>query len=731
MQAQNDRHLSAEYNASDHSSLASTSAVNSGQRDLLFSSWEWPSSSSHFGNAFDSPIVVTHRALGYSSSLLPPALQSSSAKGLPLVDHGHEYLIGQRSPPSGSLLLPSPFAQASHSIQPNDTHLYKSRFPVLFGRPCVNEPSVSRTAEDEEDELSPLDWNSRHKNLLASPFSEDSDSDDGLAPSPFSSPESTSESEPEDEEIHHRPLYFSPPSSSACSEPRYHKLEGYPHRDLYHDQSDIDDLPLQAFSFPFSSSSSSSHLFPELDSHDAAYDHDLRLQSPSLHSTRSTLYDSLYSGNPSMTVPDSPHCRAMDLPPLEDEGDANSAFGLGLHSMGSPSSSTLLPSFSFDRYPHDEPPPPPGVSQRTTWLSFPGEDTDDDLIPSELASKNYIPDPALAIPTTPPSRNLLIWDPTTRSGLPAGLPSFDGTTRTARSSDADDSPLPRSPSPGDDFDVDPGLLAELAERDAEKGGEVQKLCELRERTTIAAAVAASRNNKDKEGAHREAEKVKEKWREVTALLRLKLKLEENSTNVVEDPEEISKQIANGADSHRQQSSSFTGDRSSSRSLSMASKRASVPDMNSASAIPTETLSNPTSLVPAPGLPTLTPSLSSPLRRTSKPKITSMDQLVATMVLHRQHDALRRSPARNRTWSPTSCVTSPTSLGSRNKTWVPTSPTSPLRQVILPEDLDDGEESNGNDSPLQLSPLCLVLRGSPESFYAQLEAPNAQPSTRAL
>jgi hypothetical protein len=72
--------------------------------------------------------------------------------------------------------------------------------------------------------------------------------------------------------------------------------------------------------------------------------------------------------------------------------------------------------------------------------------------------------------------------------------------------------------------------------------------------------------------------------------------------------------------------------------------------------------------------------------------------------------------------------------------MPTSPTSPLRQVILPEDLDDGEESNGkgceeknaaNDSPLQLSPLCLVLHGSPESFYAQLDAPSARPSTCAL
>jgi hypothetical protein len=119
-----------------------------------------------------------HRALEYLSSLLPPAPQSSLAKDLLLIDHDHEYLIGQQSPPSGSLILPSPFAQASDSIQPNNTHLYESRFPVLFGHPCVNKPSV---AGDGEDELSPLDWNSRHKNLLASPFSEESDSDDGLA----------------------------------------------------------------------------------------------------------------------------------------------------------------------------------------------------------------------------------------------------------------------------------------------------------------------------------------------------------------------------------------------------------------------------------------------------------------------------------------------------------------------------------------------------------------------
>ena len=90
---------------------------------------------------------------------------------------------------------------------------------------------------------------------------------------------------------------------------------------------------------------------------------------------------------------------------------------------------------------------------------MPGADTDDDLIRANLAS---IPDPGLAISTTPLSRSLLIWDPSTRSGLPANLPTFDGTS-SANKLDAVDL-LGRPPSPDDDFNVDPILLAELAEK---------------------------------------------------------------------------------------------------------------------------------------------------------------------------------------------------------------------------------------------------------------------------
>ena len=51
-------------------------------------------------------------------------------------------------------------------------------------------------------------------------------------------------------------------------------------------------------------------------------------------------------------------------------------------------------------------------------------------------------------------------------------------------------------------------------------------------------------------------------------------------------------------------------------------------------------------------------------------------------------------------------------------------------MTLPEELDEDTDKVdpdtkdvANDSPLQLSPLCLTFCGSPESFYAQLEPPN--------
>jgi hypothetical protein len=112
------------------------------------------------------------------------------------------------------------------------------------------------------------------------------------------------------------------------------------------------------------------------------------------------------------------------------------------------------------------------------WCSFPGCETDDDLIPMDLASKNYIPDPSETVPTSSTgSRSLLLWD-------------HDYNDRC-------DMPIPRSPSP-ENFYLDPTILAECGDE------ELQNVYELRQRT-------AKSEKRDRE-----------RCRELSALLRLKL-----------------------------------------------------------------------------------------------------------------------------------------------------------------------------------------------------------------
>jgi hypothetical protein len=332
-----------------------------------------------------------------------------------------------------------------------------------------------------------------------------------------------------------------------------------------------------------------------------------------------------------------------------------------------------------------------------------------------LGSKTYIPDPSITIPTTPPSRSLLIWDPTTRSGLPAGLPSFDGTGHTTHRLDVDALPIARPHSPEEDFDVDPALLAKLAAKDAEKGVEVQKLCDLKQRTNFAAC-------KSRDGAQFDVERVREKCREVTALLRLKLASDQEATKTVDVVHGVKKASASGG---------AEGGGISPPSAPLLARSSIGPSIASISSHSSDPELLPESL---PNLSTLDCSVASPStsprviqRRTSKPKITSMAQLVANMVFHRQQqDVLRRSPTRSRTWSPPASITNTTASG-KTRSWTQISPTSPLRQMILPEDLDGNSDSEGDtkpkeyilDSPLQLSPLCLSLCESPESFYAQL------------
>lgn len=112
------------------------------------------------------------------------------------------------------------------------------------------------------------------------------------------------------------------------------------------------------------------------------------------------------------------------------------------------------------------------------WCSFPGCETDDDLIPMELASKNYIPDPSDIVPTSSTAtRSLLLWD-------------HDYNDRC-------DMPIPRSPSP-ENFYLDPTILEECGDE------ELQNVYELRQRT-------AKSEKWDRE-----------RCRELSALLRLKL-----------------------------------------------------------------------------------------------------------------------------------------------------------------------------------------------------------------
>jgi hypothetical protein len=114
------------------------------------------------------------------------------------------------------------------------------------------------------------------------------------------------------------------------------------------------------------------------------------------------------------------------------------------------------------------------------WRSFPGRETDDDLIPMELTSKNYIPEPFETLPTTSTgTRSLLLWD------------------HDYNLNDSCDMPTPRSPSP-ETFYLDPTILAESGDE------ELQNVYELRQRT-------AKSEKWDRE-----------RCRELSALLRLKL-----------------------------------------------------------------------------------------------------------------------------------------------------------------------------------------------------------------
>ena len=284
---------------------------------------------------------------------------------------------------------------------------------------------------------------------------------------------------------------------------------------------------------------------------------------------------SFFDFDSSTPVPCSPsRRRSTVLPELEPSAFNDDLFGL--HKSISPEE-PALPDIGMDI---------PNIR----WRSFPGCETDDDLIPMELTSKNYIPDPFGTVPTTfTGTRSLLLWD------------------HDYNFNDRCDMPTPRSPSP-ENFYLDPTILAECGDE------ELQNVYELRQRT-------AKSEKWDRE-----------RCRELSALLRLKL----DERGVLHGGE--------GGDCssrHHQRGS---------RSLSDRQTQSDRP----------------------------------------KHKIRSMAQLVASMLFHRQSDALRRHPSRKVGFEPTSSHSSqfsphPSPMGGAVN--VHSTPRSRLSKVILPEELE--------------------------------------------
>jgi hypothetical protein len=309
-------------------------------------------------------------------------------------------------------------------------------------------------------------------------------------------------------------------------------------------------------------------------------------------------------------------------------------------------------------------------SQRFVRLrSLPGAETDDDLIPTELASKNYIPDPSIVVPTTPfqDIDGLLLWDAPSR----------------AKIRDANDLPPARYPSP-EDFTVDPNLFAEMAGRDV--GVEMQRINELRERSSWD----------------------KERFRELSALLRLKLQMLGNAPDHESSsgPDDARADLEKVEDEGVVPPPPELEQESTSISTEVAPCTTCSSDPRNLNPTVKDTMDTATT--------TTTPAIA---KSPSKPKITNMAQLVANMVFHRQQDALRRSPPRARTWTGPSHSNTMQSTSKIHPT-----PRSPLRQVSLPSDLEriDCDHEDEDDfsasltelfeSPQPLSPL--VLTDSP-------------------
>jgi len=471
--------------------------------------------------------------------------------------------------------------------------LYPQNWLLYHGDPL--EKTTTDVTTDPERTFS--DWSS-------SPDSVDSDLDDEslLSSSTYPLSPHGSDRDEEDNDL----MYYPHPSPIAHDIYHLEETKYPPH--LYTPDQDAH-LPLPSPSSVAQSPSDWTYVPPPLS------------LSPDAWESPAPLFDDYYSFNlhdPPTIIPSSPSRRTSRELPEDDEHASE--------------------------------------SQRFVRLrSLPGAETDDDLIPTELASKNYIPDSSIVVPTDPPPDidGLLLWDLPSRAKIDL-LPA-------------------RCPSP-EDFTVDPNIFAELAGRDV--GVEMQRIHELRERTGKTLSWE------------------KERFRELSALLRLKIQMLGNPPHherpALQLEVESDDGVAPPPPEHKQESTS------TSISTEVAPCTADLADR----------------LVPNPIVKDALDTTAKPL---PKPKITNMDQLVANMVFHRQQDALRRSAPRARTWSGPSYGNS---MQGTSKTHHLT-PRSPLRQVSLPSDSESVEDDEGDsssslmelcESPLPLSPL--VLTDSP-------------------
>jgi hypothetical protein len=583
------------------------------------------SSHSHFDSAFDSP-VPTATSQSYWTNEWSPIDPDTTP--IPNGD-GHEAYSdrkGQLLSPldsfrlqnlhSSSSVMSQGVKEASPRFSSPDIPSLPESLAASPYLPDIGESWSPASATTDMDDFSPassissLSPNSPDMDAYLREIPAEDDDDENLYSSPVVYPRS--------ELIYHPfPQYLYPLRSSPDS--------SHDERFIHAVHLDGDDLSPLTFSPP---GLSPIHLISLSESEHQAKIKRSFTYNPPLPCN----YYSFFDYDSSAPVPSSPSRRhSATLPELEPT--TLNADPFGLHQS---TPAEVPPSRDIDMKMPD-----------TRWRSLPGCETDDDLIPLELASKKYIPDPSATIPTTSTgTRSLLLWN-------------HDQNDRT-------DIPTSRPPSP-ENFYLDPIVLAEYGDK------ELQKVYELKQRT---------------------AKGEMERCRELSALLRLKLA--ERGVH------------GGGGDDRNHQSGSYSPPSSSLPFSSGPPSDSPIyqaqPEICPSSSSTPSPLSYSTQnsvLIPASATPSSTsPStLQKPQAQSEAPrhKIRNMAQLVASMIFHRQSDALRSHLSRKPSFEPTSSH-SDLYRSSMNCAGMKVLPTrrSGLSKVFLPEelDLDEEEEEQG-------------------------------------